>query len=324
MYKISNMINDKGAHMQGLPLSQEYFFQVGLPEIQRQYPDYANRIAAGLVGDGSECFSFDDRFSQDHDWGPSFQIWLTPEDYAAFGAHLQQLYESLPGEFLGFPARRISDYGSGRVGVFEIGAFYSQFIGYRHPPQTIQEWRRLPEINLAAATNGKVFYDPVGKFTAFRDDLLAYYPEDVRLKKLASRAMSVAQSGQYNFLRCARRGEWVAASYAQAEFTEKAISMVFLLNKRYRPFYKWMHRALKSLPILGELFYQKLLDLSLLSIKEYEKKNDIIEELSQKIICELHRQNLTSSTSDFLLDHGPEIQKRIQEPTLRQLHVLAE
>ena len=165
--------------MQGLPLSQEYFFQVGLPEIQRQYPDYASRMAAGLVGDGSECFSFDDQISQDHDWGPSFQIWLTPEDYEAFGVQLQQLYQSLPGEFLGYPARIISDYGSGRVGVFEIGTFYSQFIGYRRPPKTIEEWRRLPEINLAAATNGKVFYDPVGKFTAFRQALLAYYPEKI-------------------------------------------------------------------------------------------------------------------------------------------------
>lgn len=310
--------------MQGLPLSQEYFFQVGLPEIQRQYPDYASRIAAGLVGDGSECFSFDDQISQDHDWGPSFQIWLTPEDYEAFGVQLQQLYQSLPGEFLGYPARIISDYGSGRVGVFEIGTFYSQFIGYRRPPKTIEEWRRLPEINLAAATNGKVFYDPVGKFTAFRQALLAYYPEDVRLKKLAARAMTVAQSGQYNFLRCARRSEWVAASYAEAEFMEKSISMIFLLNKQYRPFYKWMHRALKALPILGAEAYQMLMDLCQLPIREYQKKNDIIEDLSQRIIGELHRQHLTSSNSDFLLDHGPEIQKRIQDPSLRQLHVLAE
>ena len=36
-----------------------------------------------------------------------------------------------------------------------------------------------------------------------------------------------------------------------SEFIINTISMVFLLNKRYMPYYKWMHRAMYSLPVLG-------------------------------------------------------------------------
>ncbi len=128
-------------------------------------------------------------------------------------------------------------------GVFETGAFYKRFIGFDHVPKDLQEWYAIPEENLAAATNGKVFKDPVGEFTAFRQRLKEFYPEDIRLKKIASRCMAMAQSGQYNYTRCVQRAEYVAARFAEAQFIGDTISMVFLLNRQYKPFYKGMHRG---------------------------------------------------------------------------------
>ena len=80
-----------------------------------------------------------------------------------------------------------------------------------------------------------MFADPLGEFTAFREGLLAFYPEDVRLKKLAARCAAAGQAGQYNYRRCVARGELVAAHCALSTFVEAAISLVYLLNKRYRP-----------------------------------------------------------------------------------------
>ncbi|MCK7515360.1 MAG: DUF4037 domain-containing protein [Desulfobacterales bacterium] len=220
--------------MKGLEIAGQYFRLHGAPMIEQKFGAVQDRIAAGLVGEGSECFGFDDSLSQDHDWGPSFCLWLTKEDFDAFGESLRQEYENLPKEFDGVPARTVSAWGTGRVGVFEIGAFYRQFTGREDLPETVSQWRALPEANLAVCTNGRVFVDPLGEFTRIREGFLAFYPEDVMLKKIASRCMTAAQAGQYNYYRCVRRGEHAAAQYAEAKFIGDVISIVFLLNKRYK------------------------------------------------------------------------------------------
>ncbi|MFW6125624.1 MAG: DUF4037 domain-containing protein [Chloroflexota bacterium] len=312
--------------VKGLELAERFFTTHGAPMIEEKFPRYRGRTAAGLVGDGSECYGFDDEISRDHDWGPDFCLWLTVEDYEAIGDSLQQELDSLPGEFEGFARRQTSAWGGGRVGVFEIGRFYRRFIGFDHVPADNREWRVIPEENLAACTNGKVFVDPLGEFTAFREALKGYYPEDVRLKKMASRCMTIAQSGQYNYLRCVRREEYLAAHYAEAKFCADVISLVFLLNKEYKPFYKWMHRAMRPLSILGEPVYDLLGEM--VNTHEgdlmeglYDRKGRLMEGVCGLLIDEVRREGLSDSPSDFLLDHGPLVQSRIEDPELRGVDV---
>lgn len=312
-------INYAGSAVKGLKLSEDYFNTFGLPLIQSKFSDYADRISAGLAGDGSECFGFDDEFSRDHDWGPGFCVWLTEEDLNAIGKSLQQEIEQLPKTFKGFDARKESDWGQGRIGVFEISQFYGRFIGLSHIPNELEQWLNIPENFLAAATNGKVFYDPFGEFTQWRNRLLEFYPEDVRFKKIAARCMGIAQSGQYNFLRSVKRKEYLAARYAEIKFCADVISLIFLINRRYVPFYKWMHRALKQLPILGELIYSKTDDL--IGTTDYKEKVKIIEETCAIIIMELRREGLSDSSSDFMLDHGPIVQRKIRNTQLRETNV---
>lgn len=312
--------------MKGLELSKLYYEEYGEAMIQRHFRQYENHIAAGLVGMGSECFGFDDELSQDHDWGPAFCLWLNSELYAEIGAAIQVAIADLPKSFANFTAREESSWGAGRTGVFAIGQFYRQFIGIDHVPTNLQQWRAIPEANLATATNGMVFTDPSGEFSAFREGLKQFYPEDIRLKKIACRCMTIAQAGQYNFMRCIKRGELVAAQCAETEFINNAISMVFLLNKQYKPFYKWMHRALQHLPILGATTYNLCADLVNAHLVEsgnkiYERKNILIESICQNIIAELQRQDLTNSASDFMLAHGPLVQRKIQNTTLRNMNV---
>ena len=74
--------------MKGLEISEKFFYEYGLPMIEKEFSEYKDRIAAGLVGHGSECFGFDDEISTDHDFEPGFSLWITAEDERKFGFKL--------------------------------------------------------------------------------------------------------------------------------------------------------------------------------------------------------------------------------------------
>lgn len=267
----------------GLKLARAFWTQMGKPMIAAKYPQYAGRIAAGLVGHGSECYGFDDTYSQDHDFGPRFCLWLTDEDYAAIGEQLEADYEALPRKFsvdaqgrVTFEAHARSDAsgafpsaGAGspvtpraqganrRDGVFRIGDFFESITGYRTAPaQTApHEWLMLAESTLAAATNGEVFADPTGLFSKTRQGF-KNMPDDVRLALISKRLGMIAQAGQYNLPRSLKRGDGAAAWLSIHEFVQATASLVFLVNVPmvvgYMPYYKWQFAALRKLS--GSMF----------------------------------------------------------------------
>lgn len=305
----------------GMELARGYYEAYGRPMLRAQFPSWEHRIAVGLVGEGSECFGFDDDFSRDHDFGPAFCMWLEREDAEAIGAKLQKAYESLPDSWGGLKVRRDSAMTGHRTGVWEIGSFYSRFLSVPGVPQTDMQWLQLPESYLAVAVNGAVFRDDLGTFTGIRKQLAAGYPEDVRIKKIVARAAVMAQAGQYNYPRCAARKEPVAAELALAEFMKSGMSMIYLLNRRYAPFYKWMHRGLGTLPRLaetGELF-ARLTEPQL----SWQEKTDVIEAVCRTVVAELGRQQLTDSGEAFLQVHLEQMTEHIKSEELRRLHWLA-
>lgn len=267
----------------GLKLARAFWTQMGKPMIAAKYPQYAGRIAAGLVGHGSECYGFDDTYSQDHDFGPRFCLWLTDEDYEAIGEQLEADYEALPRKFsvdaqgrVTFEAHARSDAsgtfpsaGAGspvtpraqganrRDGVFRIGDFFESITGYRTAPaQTApHEWLMLQESTLAAATNGEVFADPTGLFSKTRQGF-KNMPDDVRLALISKRLGMIAQAGQYNLPRSLKRGDGAAAWLSIHEFVQATASLVFLVNVPmvvgYMPYYKWQFAALRKLS--GSMF----------------------------------------------------------------------
>ncbi len=87
--------------MKGLELSRKYYFAYGKGMLEEKFPMLAGRVAAGLAGQGSECLGFDDGISRDHDYGPSFCLWLTREDYEKYGNAMREEYRKLPQDFKG-------------------------------------------------------------------------------------------------------------------------------------------------------------------------------------------------------------------------------
>ena len=135
-----------------------------------------------------------------------------------------------------------TNYSQGLVQLESISQFYKRYTLYPEGPQSPAEYRRIPQDFLCTATNGEVFLDNLGTFTNIRQRLLTYYPEDIRLRKIAYELNQLAQSGQYNLPRMLQRGDTVAAQLALSQFVNHYMLAVHLLNKSYAPFYKWIYR----------------------------------------------------------------------------------
>lgn len=226
-----------------------------------------------------------------------------------------RVVQHFPRQFAGYSVQPVLPNEGIRSGIQKISDFYTSLIGLPRAPTTIKEWLSMEEVKLASACNGQIFSDPPGVFTAIRNGLLAYYPEDVRLRRLAKHTAIAAQTGQYNLKRCLLRGDNMAAYFAKAKFLESVVAIVFLLNRRYRPFYKWAYRGMRELQILSQKVYPII--NSLAEENQPRKICESVEEISSLLIQELRHQSLSTSDSDFLMDHCGELLLRIEEPQLR-------
>ena len=308
----------------GLDLARRFFTAVK-PFLESRVPHIMERAAVGLVGEGSECFGFDDEISRDHDWGPAFCIWLPEAELADCAVSLEDTLAELPKRFEGLPTRLSPERRAGRVGPQSIESFYAHFTGLKAAPVSWQEWRSISENALAACTNGEVFQDGAGIFSAHRAELLNFYPEDVRRKKIAARCMVMAQAGQYNLPRSLQRGEYGTAMLAAARFAEAALSMAFLLNRRPMPFYKWACRAARELPQLGRAVAGLVEQLAATRWNEPAAgvpAVNAIEDYCADVASLLRKENLASESGDWLWTLGISVQLGILEPELRCLDVM--
>ena len=311
--------------MNGLELSRAFFEEYGRPILEEQFPQVLPYLAVGLFGSGSECFGYDDEVSRDHDFEPGFCIFLPGEDIVdrrtAF--QLERAYAKLPREFMGLRRSLVTPVGGARQGVLRTDEFFSEKIGSANGELSLYDWLRIPEYALAECTNGALYLDNYGEVSTIRQNL-ARYPHDVRCKKLGGNLLLMAQAGQYNYSRCLSHGETAAAQLAVNEFVNAALSVIFLLNERYLPFYKWRFRALRELPLLSESAC--VLEYLLCTPNDEDtaqEKQQLMEELASQVISLLQDQQLTEAICGDLEKHAYSVNDRIADSQLRNMHILA-
>ena len=308
--------------MEGLRLARAYYEEYGKAMLEEQFKDVKDRIAVGLVGEGSECFMADDEVSWDHDFEPGFCLWITKEDERAFGFKLERAYAKLPNTFNGFTREMMNPAGGNRHGVLIIDDFYEKFIGSNKAPTTWQEWLKIPEDTLATATNGEVFEDPLGIFSGIRNELLNM-PKDVWFKKVAAKMVRMGLSGQYNYSRCIGHDDNVAAQIALAKFVEDAVSLAFLMNNKYAPYFKVAYRAMKNLEKYNYMYDRfEFLLLEKNDRETYLKKREIIESIAKDFIDYFKENGLTKATCNNLDTHAYSIIDNIKDAELRNLNIM--
>ena len=240
-------------------------------------------------------------------------------------------YDQLPDYFMGFQKSTI-DY---RYGVFVLDDYLERLFGRFYRLDSIMDWFYLDENKLFMFQNGQLFKNDLRLFDIWRQRL-QYYPKDVRIKKIMARLAKMAQSGQYNYQRLMYRQDLLAARHALHVFVDESIQLIYLLARKYSPFYKWrIHFAKQSemhLDIIERLekLVQIPLNLSLYNIehiKSIQTEDKVVIEIEK--ICEmfvgiLNKQGLSEHQDVFLQSHLEILRSRIVDDRIRQMHVMEE
>jgi len=229
--------------LSGMEISRRFFRSFWMPVYMRNFKTKLPQIACGLMGEGSECFGYDDPISRDHDFGPGFCIWLDASVSKEQEAELAAAYAALPQTYMGYTRIASAPETKGRVGVMRTSDFFRRMFGLSKVPATQEEWLSVSEEGLANATNGAVFYDGSGAFSRQLKQLKDGYPESVFLRRLAQQLGLMEQSGPYNCMRAFRRGDAVTARLYLDRFATASMRAMHLLKHRYAPYVKWLFKS---------------------------------------------------------------------------------
>lgn len=308
------MLKNNDTWQSNMDRSKAFYESAGKAMIEQHFPQYVGRIAVGLVGEGSDCFGFDDEISSDHDYAPGFCMWLTEKDYQEIGAKLQIEYDKLTSSEgrLGY-----------RRGVFSINQFYSGImeIAGDYENTLSVDYEACKEHLLATASNGQVFRDDLGVFTKIRNQILKYYPETVWRRKLAQCIHDFAQYAQSNYSRMMARKDTVTAMICVGKGVESALDLVYLLERTYAPYYKWKKKGLENSRLAKQIFpiLEKIAEnpsqaavwegyrYSAASVHLEDANVALFEEVAKRILDEMVRQDLVSGNETFLEYYIPQI-----------------
>ena len=309
--------------MKGIEISKAYFEEYGRPMLEKDFSDILPYLCVGMVGSGSDCYGFDDETSRDHDFEPGFCIFIPNEDVVDRRKEflLERAYAKLPKEFMGLKRSLVSPVGGRRNGVIRTEEFYTNKIGSADGKLSVLDWLTISESYLFEATNGEIFFDNYGEFSEIRNRIMNM-PEDIRLKKLAGNMLLMAQSGQYNYGRCLSHGEKGAAQLAVIEFVNAAMKTVFLLNKKYMPYYKWSFRAMRNLKLFSTFSdsFEYLLTSENDSVTA-QTKTDVIEDIASMIIGYLIDNEMTKAICGDLEKHAYSVNDSISDPNIRNMNI---
>ena len=327
---------EKNDWVSNLERSRTFYEKYGKTMIHEKFADYEDRIAVGMVGEGSDCLGYDDKISTDHDYEIGFCMWLLQSDYEEIGEELQREYEKLIQTYL--QKDGVNLFLSNRRGIFGVNDFYNRILGTDVDYEKMVEsgavdksvipYESIAEYQLATATNGEIYADKQGVFTGIRECLLKYYPQAVWRRKLAQSLHDFAQYGQSNYARMMARKDYVTARICVGKAMESAMDLVYLLRKTYAPYYKWKRKGLEVLAEkdTGDAFVKGILctldELAVLpcqaetwesvtydaaEINTEDKCVVLFEKIAATIVKELTALNLIRGKDTFLENYISQI-----------------
>lgn len=231
-----------------IDISHEFFDEIVMPILAREFADEAAQMVFGVFGYGSEVLRLDDEHSRDHHWGLRINALMPEALYRSRAEPLMQaLSAQLPASFRGHSLRE----GYTKWGGLELTSLEGHLertIGLAHPPTSYAEWLSIPEEDITHVVAGEVWHDPAGQFSAVRAALQAYYPEPVRLRRIAHWCRYYSGMGAYALKRALLRENELYATITFARAIRLGVQLAFLLDRTYFPYDKWLLHSFNQLP----------------------------------------------------------------------------
>ena len=295
-----------------IDISHDFFEQVIKPILVESYPDEVAQMTFGVFGLGSEALRLDDEYSRDHHWGLRIDA-LMPEEVFTHKreAMLETLRAKMPSTYQGYELGEGPVAGTG-IAPDILSGMLSRTIGIEHPPETHKEWLNIPEEDIMHVINGEVWHDPSGEFTAVRQKLQEYYPEPVRLRRMAHWCRYYSGMGTYALKRAMLRDNELYASIAFAKSIRLGIQLAFMLDKQYAPYDKWLLDFFKRLPRLYDPL-GPIIDEAVKLSTSWERKLELLDQMSDVLdetmvadgIIKPHPKFVGTDTSGYrLMEHA--------------------
>jgi hypothetical protein len=262
----------------GLELARAFYEEVVAPLLA------GVEHSAALLGTGSDVLGFDTARSTDHAWGPRLQIFVAEREVARIGRLID---DGLPHEFRGWPTRFGWDAVpvTHHVTVTALDAWLRDRLGFDPmQPLALESWLASPQQVLLELTEGAVFRDSDGTLGRVRE-ALAWYPHDVWLWLLACQWRRIDQEEPF-VGRTAEVGDELGSRVLCARLVRDAMRLVFLLERRYAPYAKWLGSGFRRLRAYGRLGPR--LEAALAADTHEERETALVE--AMETLARLHNE----------------------------------
>ena len=294
-----------------IDISHDFFDEIVLPILLEHYPEETAQTAFGVFGYGSEALRLDDEISRDHHWGIRIDALMPQDIFENRRADIvNTLEENIPDSFQGHDLRAEAmghTAGSG-LAPDSYEAMLTRTIGIDHPPKTYEEWLQIPETDIIHLINGEVWHDPGGRFSTIREHLNAYYPEPVRLRRIAHWSRYYSGMGTYALNRAILRKNEFYASITFARALYLGTQLAFMLDRQYYPYDKWLLEFFTRLPRMYDRMGAQVEEAAQLATP-WERKLALLDQISDILdktmvedgIIKPHPKYVGSETSGYRL-----------------------
>lgn len=278
--------------------SRAFFEEIVRPLLEQHFPAETKSMAAGFFGYGSEVLGLDDAYSTDHHFGLRVNALLPQATLDSRGSEIENMLAAgLPQDWRGRSLREGYTRTKG-VALASLEHHLLSTIGLDHPPRTNTEWLSIPEEDITHVIAGEVWHDPSGRFTAVREALKAYYPEPVRLRRLAHWCRYFSGMGVYALKRALLRDNMLYSSTTFARSLRWGVQMAFMLDRTYYPYDKWLTAMFHRLPRMGKRLAHIVEEAPQLTTS-WQRKLDLLHEMSDILDAAMVEDGLISPHPKF-------------------------